>query len=122
MQEQVLNKIGSNKLKVSVVWTPVLGGDNRRAAQDAVKLVPDKRATHYWDADKSLGLSYGKIVELPRGGKLAWDIYFVHDGKAEWKDGPPKPDYWMHQLGRDERRLDGDKLREAVQKIMKAGS
>ena len=51
--------------------------------------------------------------------KLAWDVYFAFDAKSKWKDAPPKPDTWMHQLGQDSRRLDADKLREAVKKLLK---
>ena len=49
----------------------------------------------------------------------AWDIYFVFAAGGEWHDTPPMPDDWQHQLGRDERSLDGDKLRESIISIMK---
>ena len=119
MQESVLDKIKSEKLKVYVVWTTVLGGDNREAAERATKKIPDKRAVHFWDDDQSLGLIYGKIVELPRNRKLAWDIYFLYGSETVWKKVPPKPADWMHQLGNDEKLLNGEKLQEMVQKQLK---
>ena len=75
---------------------------------------------HLWDADKSMGFSLGKVVTLPRERKLAWDVYFAFDATAKWDDVPPKPAHWMHQLGTDERTLDGGKLRLAVEKLLTA--
>ncbi len=114
VQNKVLDVVKSDKVKVYVVWTPVLSEDDGKAADNAVEAVPDDRAMHFWDDDKSLGFSLGKTVTLPRGRKLAWDVYFAFDTKAKWGDGPPKPAYWMHQLGNDERKLDGEKLKDYV--------
>ena len=120
----VLDKIKSDKLQVFVVWIPVLKADIRDFAEDSSKMFTDKRVKQYWDGDKKLGNAFGKVVELPeRRGKrltLAWDIYFAFDAETEWKKEPPKPDYWMHQLGQDDRRWDGDKFRKEVQKLLKA--
>ncbi|MCO6436877.1 MAG: hypothetical protein J5J06_07305 [Phycisphaerae bacterium] len=119
MQREVLEKITDSRVKVLVVWTPVLREDDRHAAVKAVEHVADSRAMHFWDPDKSLGLALGETVVLPRGRKLAWDVYFVFDARSEWGDKPPEPRYWMHQLGNDERTLDGDKLREAIERCLR---
>lgn len=31
----------------------------------------------------------------------AWDGYLLFPPEIEWKDKPPEPSYWMHQLPRD---------------------
>lgn len=118
MQQQILAAIGDEQLRVYVVWTPVLKEDNREAAVMARASMTDPRVMHFWDADKSLGNSLGKIVTLPRGRKLAWDVYFVFDANAEWRDVPPQPTDWMHQLGIDDRTLDGDCLKQSVTKLL----
>ncbi len=118
VQEQILKTIKSEKLKVYVVWTPVIVSDNRKAAVAAMQLIPDERAVHFWDPDRSLGLSYRRVVALPRGWRLAWDIYLAYDASGKWGDQPHKPADWMHQLGKDERRLDGAKLRASVEKLL----
>ncbi len=118
VQQQILEALPNEKVKVYVVWTPVLQEDNRQAAAEAMRLVADNRAEHFWDADKSLGHSLGKVVTLPRGRKLAWDVYFAFDATTKWNDVPPKPADWMHQLGTDERSLDGEKLRDLVEKLL----
>ena len=120
VQNKVLDVVKSDKVRVYVVWTPVLSEDDGKAADKAVEAVPDDRAMHFWDDDKSLGFSLGKTVTLPRGRKLAWDVYFVFDAKAEWGDAPPTPQFWMHQLANDNRKLDGEKLRMAVEKFLGA--
>ena len=119
VSDEVIEKIEDDDFAIYVVWTPVLGTDDRASTADASDSVPDDRATHYWDGATALGELYGEAVELPRGRSLAWDIYFVFDRDAEWQRDVPAPASWMHQLGRDERLLDGDALREAVRDLLK---
>ncbi len=107
----------ADNVKVYVVWTPVLREDDRMAASDATELIQANLVQHFWDEDKSLGLSFGKIVTLPRDRTLAWDVYFVFDQEAVWQDEPPMPTDWMHQLGIDEKTLDGETLRMSVEQI-----
>lgn len=118
VQNKVLDVVKSDKVKVYVVWTPVLREDDGPAADKAVEAVPDDRAVHFWDGDKSLGFLLGKIVTLPRGRKLAWDAYFAFDTTAKWGDAPPTPVFWMHQLADDERKLDGERFKDQVLKAL----
>ncbi|MDA1049454.1 MAG: hypothetical protein O3C40_03105 [Planctomycetota bacterium] len=120
MQKEILEAVNHDKLKVYVVWTPVLREDDRQAAVKAVRQVPNERATHFWDADKSLGLALGKVVELPRDRELAWDVYFAFGATAEWGDGPPNPAHWMHQLGMDEKTLSGAALRMSIEELLRS--
>ncbi len=120
MQQEILEAVTDERLKVYVVWTPVLREDDRQAAVNAIGKVFDERASHFWDADKSLGFALGKTVTLPRERELAWDVYFVFNVQAEWGDNPPKPEDWMHQLGTDKRKLDGEKLRVSIEKLLQS--
>jgi hypothetical protein len=120
VQQEILEAVTDERLKVYVVWTPVLREDDRQAAVKAIGEVSDERASHFWDADKSLGFALGKTVTLPRERELAWDVYFVFNAQAEWGDTPPKPTDWMHQLGTDERKLDGEKLRASIEKLLQS--
>ena len=120
MQEKVLDQIASDKLKAFVLWTPRYPGDNRAKALESMKLVGDKRATQYWDGGRWLGRQYGKTLKLPGNRSFAWDVYLVFDADARWRESPPAPLEWMHQLGGDDgRRLDGDKLRETIRGRLK---
>ena len=118
VRESILETLKTEKIKVYVVWTPVLREDERAKVADVTGLIEDERVQHFWDKDKSLGFSFGKVVTLPRERALAWDVYFVFDEKAEWNDQPPAPAGWMHQLGIDKKTLDGDKLRTSVEELL----
>jgi hypothetical protein len=118
VQQEALEQIDSEDLSVLAVWMPVLGSDNAAAGKDAEALLPDDRVTHYWDGDNSLGKLYGRLLELPRGRQLAWDIYLVYAPGVRWDEEPPLPTRWMHQLGLDDRRLDGDSLRGSILELL----
>ena len=83
-------------LRAYVVWVPKRGGQEKDVPV-ATRLVPDARATHYWDGTAAVMRAYTSALALPVD---AWDIYMVYGPDARW-DGaaPPKPEYWMHQLG-----------------------
>jgi len=119
--EQVLNKIDNENLAVHVVWTPVLASDRETSVNAARKIFDgDDRVEQYWDGGQFLGKMYGRIVKLPRGRDLAWDIYFMFDRGTTWAAAapPPPPADWQHQLGMDERRLNGDKLRASIEQLL----
>jgi hypothetical protein len=118
VQNEVLAKIKSDKLKVFVIWTPVLPMDTRDKALDGMKLVADMRAAHFWDKAHHLSKEYGKTLQLPGGLTFAWDVYLVFDAKALWMKTAPEPADWMHQLGHDSRRLDADKLGKEVRRLL----
>ena len=114
MLSHVLEQVESDELSVFAVWMPVLRTDTAESALSAESLLPDSRVVHYWDDDRSLGTLYGQSLPLPRGKKLAWDVYFVYAPGVEWRTQPPMPTEWMHQLGKGARALDGGKLRESI--------
>lgn len=116
---EILAKEKDSRLAVLNVWIPMLPTDKREAAVTAGKKLGDKRVAQFWDGERELGEAYAKIVKLPKGNKVAWDIYFVYSPDAEWGDAPPAPKYWMHQLGNDDRCLDGAKLLRSVQGNLK---
>jgi hypothetical protein len=122
VQKELLEKVKNDKLRVLVIWTPVLPWDDRDKALDAAKLIPDRRATHFWDKARSLGKEYAKALKLPGGGTFAWDVYLVFDPPMLWKETPPAPANWMHQLGQDSRRLDVDKLRQDIGRLLHAAA
>jgi len=74
----------------------MLGG-KKKHVPDATRIIPDPRAIHYWDEPGATIRGYTKTLNLP---EPAWDIYMIYGPEAKWEgDVPPKPAYWMHQLG-----------------------
>lgn len=107
-----MKKHDSSSLSAHVVWVPKLGG-SENVARDAAKIVADPRSRHYWDPDGWFMTSYREVLAIPED---AWDIYLVYGPDARWDgDNPPKPDYWMHQLGAPgSERVDGPYLDAAT--------
>ena len=97
------------------VWVPILHSDIRLAVGRATLRLPDERVSHFWDAGGTLVKAYSRILQLG-DSRPAWDVYLVFDRQAEWKDEPPLPQDWMHQLpfAPGERSLDGDRLAAEV--------
>ena len=119
MQDDVLEQVTDSDLTVHVIWLPVLKGDTGDSVGQAMLTMQDPRARHYWDEDTSLGYAYGRIVELPDGDDLAWDVYFGYGRGSSWPDQPGAPDSWWHQLRRDDHRvLSTARLREYLESAL----
>lgn len=83
-------------------------------------LLPDQRVRNYWDADEVLGRAYGEMLPTPGP---AWDVYLLFRRGVRWAGHlPPRPDYWMHQLGgvTNAPRLDPIVLRQHVEQLLHA--
>jgi len=119
----VLDEIKDENLRVYSVWVPILFTDAERAVPNAMKRLPDRRILHYWDGQDELVEAYKPILPTKREDSdeyiQAWDVYLLFPPEAEWKDKPPTPSYWMHQLPLDpKRRLDGETLAAEVRKLI----
>ena len=83
-------------LRTYVVWVPKKGATEKDVGV-ATRVVPDARALHYWDGSGATMKQWQQVVGL---NEDAWDVYFLYDRSAKWTgDLPPKPRFWMHQLG-----------------------
>jgi hypothetical protein len=116
----VLNQIKDTDLRVYAVWVPCLPSDNEGRVPNATTKLADERVTHYWDSE---GKTKKLYQDLMQWDQFAWDVYYVYDRQAEWKDdAPPLPAYWMHQLHGlpADRLLKGDKLAEDIKERLAA--
>lgn len=119
----MLDKIKDSNLRVYAVYLPVLDGDQESSVSSAAKYIPDRRVGYFWDGKGELGQGYSGVLQIPEG-KTAWDVYLVFDRNAEWKESPPLPTYWMHQLWalwdvKPERRINADTLAGEVEKLLR---
>lgn len=110
-------------MRVYAVYLPILRGDAEASVPSAIKRLPDSRVSFFWDERGEAGQSYSRVLRLA-AGQPAWDVYMLFDRNAEWKSEPPVPAYWMHQLGgvAPERRLDGTRFAEEINKILGPGT
>jgi hypothetical protein len=104
VQKAILDSFPKTEISVSIVWIEMLPGDNLAAAQKMAGTIRDSRVRHFFDprATRRAGNAIAKGL-LNDGAGPAWDIYLFYDREAEWKDDPPKPADWMHQLGGGQR-------------------
>ena len=118
----VLEAIEDPSLRAYVVWVPVLPADLSAAAQEACSLVPDQRASHFWDSEGALARTFSRVLDLPPGSP-AWDVYLAYPPGMRWEQEPPAPPYWQHQLGALAKapRLDGGVFAEHLRLILTDG-
>ena len=119
MQTNVLQAIDDPSLRAYVVWVPILPEDGLDAARGAQSLVTDNRASHFWDAERSLPPLFAPLLGLPQGWP-AWDVYLAYGPGATWGEAPPRPAYWEHQLGDEPSAptLDGETLARRVRALL----
>jgi hypothetical protein len=92
----LLQKNQDQRLAAYVVWVPELGAQEKNVGPATV-LVPDRRASQFWDPREVVGTNYGRLLGI---NYPAWDVYMLFRPGIIWRgDTPPKPDFWMHQLG-----------------------
>jgi len=104
-------------LDVLVVWIPAIAGDDYAAASRSQNKVVDERARHYWDGSQALGEAFAPVLGLR--SRMAWDVYLLFDKDADWKETPPAPAAWLHQLMGEnpDRQLSEEGLEEAIAKL-----
>ncbi len=117
VQRYVLDRIDDPKLRVYVVWGPMLGGETEEDAREVTASLADSRGTHFWTGTHTLA----EALRAPAGlqDELAWDTFLLFPPEAKWEDVPPMPVYVMHVGKRlpPDRRLNGEKLFEQVNKL-----
>ena len=115
-------------LGIHVVWVPMLGSDNEKAARRISKMFDDPRVEQYWDPERLLGASYSAhvfpsyLVDMEKGMDAAlpadhwwrerernwknakpeqaplWDVAFTYDKGARWGKTPPVPHGMVKQV------------------------
>jgi len=115
--QTVLDRKRDSPLDVLVVWIPAIAGDDYGAAVRSLAKIYDDRSRHYWDGSQSLGEAFAPVLEIR--SKMAWDVYLLYGPDAEWKDAPPAPAEWLHQLPGEnpDRVLSEDLLERAIAKL-----
>ena len=95
----------------AVVWIPMLEADSEPAAAASAALLPDPRATHFYDPHRRAGAAVAASIGAP--SQVAWDMYLFYEPAARWPSGAvaggpspapgalsaPPPAAWFHQLG-----------------------
>ncbi len=103
---KILEEIPDERLRMYVVWEPMLSGDTRALSEKMSSKGTDSRMVYQaWDPDHITGkkwtamMSKEKEEEWNEGATgPAWDVYFLYKGDAQWnKNQPTPPQFWQHQ-------------------------
>jgi hypothetical protein len=73
-----------------------LAEDTYDSAIQPTTFLNDDRIYHFYDDQRAAGKSIAESVGWT--GMVAWDIYLFYEPLTEWREKPPEPKYWMHQL------------------------
>ena len=87
--EEVLEKQRHGRIRVFVVWEPVLPTDWAAPSTASLARVPDNRVQQYWDRGRLLSKSMGEKDK----SSIVWDYVAVYAPGALWNDTPPRPFY-----------------------------
>lgn len=87
MQAEILSKYPEAKLRVYVIWEPMLESDKKVPWKEG--LITDSRAIHFHDAERVSGHWFAEKVKschaLKRG---AWDAFYLYGKDVKWADVP----------------------------------
>ncbi len=115
---KILDEVQDERLKMYVVWEPMLSGDSKALASRMSRKATDPRMVYQaWDNERVTGKTWQASMDLQG---IAWDVYFLYSPDAAWgEDGPSHPAYWQHQgAGGQENWLDYDKLKAKVEDML----
>jgi len=106
--QKLLDEQREGKIKVFVIWEPVLPTDLAAPSTMTLKRIADTRASQYWDKEHLVSKSIGET------DGVVWDYVAVYPPGKFWETGPPEPVYSHDPVVR---AIDG--TREAVQKLLR---
>lgn len=111
--EKLLRENNDAKVRVFVVWEPVLATDFAAPSTSALTRISDVRASQYWDRKR--GLSH--LLGERNRSTVVWDSIAVYAPGTFWQDTPPKP---VYSNGPVRDVIDGAK--DAIQRLLTSGT
>lgn len=113
MQEAVLPKIKNLKVRLYAIWTPSYTTDsNQEWIDKGMAIFKGSTVKHYWDKDQKVAGTdgFGSLVTLPRDAPIAYDVYMIFAKGVLWKEKPPVPTEYLHQVYDDGKWFEPDKF------------
>jgi len=105
--QELLNEQRAEKIRVFVIWEPVLPTDLAAPSTMTLRRINDTRASQYWDKDLLVSKSIGET------DGVVWDYIAVYPQAKLWDKGPPEPLYSKAPV---KNAIDG--TREAIVKLL----
>jgi len=85
--QKLLDAQREAKIRVFVIWEPVLPTDLAAPSTMTLKRISDTRAAQYWDKDHLVSKSVGEAEGA------VWDYIAVYPTGKLWDNSPPEPAY-----------------------------
>lgn len=122
--QAVLSLPTTSDFRLYLLWLPVLENDTWQTAEAAYSRLPmDDRMAQFWDRDLIVSQLYHRVLQLAqrqRRHRVAWDLFLLYRAGRVWTDGPPVPDFWMHQLFLDDvPKLDTSILKHQLEQMIR---
>ena len=108
--ERLLEEQHDRRIRVFVIWEPVLPTDLAAPSTMTLKRISDMRASQYWDKEHLISKSLGERDS----DSVVWDYVAVYQPGKLWDQAPPAPVYSNVPVIRG---IDG--TREAIQKLLR---
>ena len=122
---KLLEEIVDERLKMYVIWEPMLSGDSKELADKVSKEVNDPRMVFQaWDENRVNGKLWTSFMKKTDNRWIAdgpaWDVYFLYRANDKWdEDKPSVPGYWQHQgAGTAELKLNYSKLKSKIEEFL----
>lgn len=87
--EHILEQLSGRRIRIFVVWEPVLTTDWGRPTASTLKRISDVRASQFWDQ----GLLISHSIGAHNRRNVVWDYIAVYAPEEIWDERPPKPLY-----------------------------
>ena len=107
--QKLLNEQQDSRIRVFVIWEPVLPTDLGAPSTRTLARIPDLRATQYWDKEHLVSQLLGEGDR----SSVVWDYVAVYQPGKVWDNAPPEPVYSSVPVVQ---AIDGTK--EAVQRLL----
>ena len=102
--QEILDSLRELRVRVFVVWEPVIATDVAPPTTSTLARINDRRAVQYWDHDRVLSADivrsvmaapsrYGLADEL-YGDSIVWDTVAVFPRDVRWERDFPVPSYY----------------------------
>lgn len=108
--QKLLDEQRDSRIRVFVIWEPVLPTDLGAPSTRTLARLSDVRASQYWDKDHLVSQSLGEGDK----SSVVWDYVGIYPTGKLWDQAPPRPVYSSVPVVR---AIDG--TREAIQKLLR---
>ncbi len=110
--EKLLDEQHDSKVRVFVIWEPVLPTDLAAPSTATLRRASDARVSQYWDKEHLVSRLMGERDRK----SVVWDYVAVFQQGELWDQTPPQPIFSKKPVIRG---IDGTK--DAISKLLRAG-